>query len=227
MPPDDTHLLIPGSAVYRAISIVGLLVSFGLWLWFARREKRLLAIYLGAVLGGFTGAKIVFVLAEGWLYWGQPFFWMAIASGKTITGGLLGGYAGIEMAKAAVGYKKPTGDWYALIVPIGIASGRIGCLFAGCCRGIPIGDGLWPAAAVELGFNLLVFAILLPMHRARVLPGNLFHVYLIAYGAFRFAHEFLRATEKPFFGISGYQFAAIALVVLAVVRMRQRLKSPA
>ncbi|MEM7011752.1 MAG: prolipoprotein diacylglyceryl transferase family protein [Verrucomicrobiota bacterium] len=223
MPPQVDHALLPGSGVYRAIMVGGLLVSFLLWLKFVRRDRRMIAVYLGAVLGGFTGAKIVFVLAEGWLFWGKPEFWGIILSGKTIVGALLGGYAGVEIGKASVGYKSATGDWFALIVPLGIAAGRIGCLSAGCCQGIALESGsLWPAAAVELGFNLTVFVILWPLRKITRLNGQLFHIYLIAYGIFRFAHEFLRATEKPFLSLSGYQLAAIALVALAVIRYRQR-----
>jgi hypothetical protein len=32
------------------------------------------------------------------------------------------------------------------------------------------------------------------MRQNRILSGQLFHLYLIGYGAFRFSHEFLRAT---------------------------------
>ena len=46
------------------------------------------------------------------------------------------------------------------------------------------------------------------------LPGQHFHVYLIAYGAFRFAHEFIRATPRLASGLSGYHFAALACIAL-------------
>lgn len=223
MPPQVEHALLPGSGVYRAIMVGSLLVSFLLWLKFVRRDRRMIAVYLGAVLGGFTGAKIVFILAEGWLFWGKPGFLGILLSGKTIIGALLGGYAGVEIGKASVGYQGATGDWFAFIVPLGIAAGRVGCLTAGCCQGIPLESGIaWPAAAVELGFNLTIFAILWPLRKVLKLNGQLFHIYLIAYGLFRFAHEFLRATEKPFAGLSGYQIAAVGLVVLAAIRFRQR-----
>jgi phosphatidylglycerol:prolipoprotein diacylglycerol transferase len=44
--------------------------------------------------------------------------------------------------------------------------------------------------------------------------GQHFHLYLIAYGTFRFFHEFLRDTPKLVGPISGYQIAALALVAL-------------
>lgn len=185
----------------------------------------MLAVYLGAILGGFTGAKVVFILSEGWLFWGDPRFIPVILSGKTIIGALLGGYAGVEIGKASVGFKGATGDWFALVVPLGIASGRIGCLASGCCRGIHIpGIGIWPAPLVEMGFNLFLFATLFFLRRIPQLNGQLFHIYLITYGLFRFAHEFVRETLKPFAGLSGYQIAALALTVFAAYRFWQRQK---
>ena len=222
MPPSEFHALLPGSGIYRGILIGSLVVSFALWLRYAQKDRRLLAVYLGGVLGGFTGAKIVFILAEGWLYWGSPEFWFVIASGKTIVGALLGGYAGVEISKASVGYQKATGDWFALVVPLSVASGRIGCLVSGCCQGIPFGNGTWPAAMVEMGFNLLIFTILFPLRHSPRLSNQLFHIYIMAYATFRFFHEFMRATEKPFMGFSGYQIAAAALLIFGGVRFAQR-----
>ncbi len=225
---------LPDGTLYRSILVAVLIVSFGFWVRMARRDRRLIGVYLGALLGGFTGAKIVYLFAEGWLHVGEPGMWLTLASGKSIVGALLGGYLGIEIAKASVGYQKATGDWFALVVPLGIAAGRIGCLSVGCCLGIPLqpeawwtsldlsGTPRWPAPMTELLFNLVAFSILLTFQRHRVLPGQLFHLYLIGYGIFRFFHEFLRATEKPFGGVSGYQVAALGLIALGWIRFIQR-----
>lgn len=85
-----------------------------------------------------------------------------------MTGALLGGFVAVELIKRIVGYTKPTGDKFALIVPLGIIVGRLGCLTHGCCQGIPceLGpfsthgpDGManWPAVPVEILFNLVAF----------------------------------------------------------------------
>ena len=47
-------------------------------------------------------------------------------------------------------------------------------------------------------------------------------MFLIAYGLFRFFHEFMRATPKPFFGISGYQWIALGTAVAAGIAYKQR-----
>jgi phosphatidylglycerol:prolipoprotein diacylglycerol transferase len=44
----------------------------------------------------------------------------------------------------------------------------------------------------------------------------------MAYGLFRFGHEFLRATPKPFGGLSGYQLIAVATVLAAAVAYQRR-----
>jgi hypothetical protein len=54
------------------------------------------------------------------------------------------------------------------------------------------------------------------------LTGQHFHLYLIGYGLFRFGHEFLRATPRLGFGITGYQVAALAVVGLGVLGFIRR-----
>ena len=216
----DSHALLPGSGLYRGILVIGLLLGAVAWWRVARRDSRRYLIYVGAILGGFLGAKLVFLAAEGWLYIGTPDFLIALISGKTIVGALLGGYAGVEFVKASIGYTEPTGDWFGLAVPLGIGVGRLGCLDAGCCRGIELASGeAWPAPWVELGFNALAFVALLAVRRRPRAAGQTFHLYLIAYGLFRLAHEPLRATAKPFAGLSGYQLAAFAMVLFAGWRL--------
>jgi phosphatidylglycerol:prolipoprotein diacylglycerol transferase len=55
----------------------------------------------------------------------------------------------------------------------------------------------------------------------------LFHLYLIAYGIFRFFHEFLRDTPLVVGPFSGYQFAALAVAALGFIGYLRRRKAPA
>ena len=77
----------------------------------------------------------------------------------------LGGYVSVEIAKRFLRYHSATGDWFALIVPLGIMLGRVGCILHGCCLGRAcdaswftmndtVGVARWPAALVELLFNV-------------------------------------------------------------------------
>jgi phosphatidylglycerol:prolipoprotein diacylglycerol transferase len=230
------------SGAYGWLMLAGITVSLVLWRRLARKDSRLFIVYLAALLGAFFGAKIVYLAAEGWLHWNDPNRWLLMATGKSILGALLGGYAGVELAKRTVGYAKPTGDLFALVVPLGIMFGRVGCMLHGCCVGqvcepswftIRDAEGFnrWPAAQLELLFNLLALASLAFLRSRGIARNQLFHIYLIAYGLFRLAHEMFRDTPRIFFGFSGYQIAALLVAVFGcatfVIRARRQLTSRA
>lgn len=225
-PPTLPRLPLPElSSPYRFLMIAAIVVSLTIWLRISRREPKMVAVYFGALLGAFTGAKLVYLAAEGWLFWNSPDRWLIWATGKTVIGALLGGYVGVELAKAIVGYTKPTGDLFAVVVPVGIILGRIGCLLHGCCQGQECapawwtlqdvhGVSRWPAVPAEIGFNLITVGSFLIIRRRQILPGQHFHLYLIGYGTFRFLHEFLRATPRISYGLSGYHWASLACMGL-------------
>ena len=225
----------PQSTAYGWLMLAGIFVSIALWSRVAQRDERLVLIYIAALAGAFIGAKLIYLGAEGWLHWHDENRWIELATGKSITGALLGGYAAVEIAKRFLKYRSTTGDWFALIVPLSIMLGRVGCILHGCCLGRACeaswftmndaaGLARWPAALVELLFNASMFGVTLLMRSRKVLPGQHFHIYLIAYGTFRFAHEFLRATPEILGPISGYQIAALAIVALGVFGFWQRKK---
>jgi phosphatidylglycerol---prolipoprotein diacylglyceryl transferase len=221
---------------YTWLLLTGVIISFLFWKRRARQDKRLVFIYVAALVGAFFGAKVVYLLAEGWLHFGEPDMWLQLAAGKSILGALLGGYIFVELAKRHVGYDRTTGDDFALVAPISIGLGRIGCLLHGCCLGAACSpnwftitdiDGVprWPAAAAELGFNLIAFAFFLFLRRQKLFPGQHFHLYLIGYGLFRFAHEFVRATPRLLGPLSGYHLAALAVALFGLVCFARRQKT--
>lgn len=225
--------LLPSSTAYGWLMLAGIFVSVALWSRVAKRDSRLVLIYIAALAGAFLGAKLVYLAAEGWLHWHDEKRWLILATGKSITGALLGGYAGVEIAKHLLGYRGVTGDWFAIIAPVGIMLGRVGCVLHGCCLGVACqpswftvndaaGVARWPAAQVEFIFNVVALAVLGLMRWRKIMPGQLFHLYLIAYGLFRFVHEFWRETPQILGPISGYQIAALAMVVLGGFRFWQR-----
>jgi phosphatidylglycerol:prolipoprotein diacylglycerol transferase len=197
--------------------VLAILVTLPLWLRLIRRDRQLLLLYLGGLLGAMIGAKICYVSVEGLADLAQPDRVMRLLAGKSILGALIGGFVAVELIKKLHGIERITGDFFAIIVPIGIAIGRVGCVVNGCCGGV---NG-WPAPLVEMGFNLLLATIVF-IARGRFLRGQWFHVYLIAYGFFRFAHEFLRATPKCCLGISGYQVWSLLLAVIGIVAFANR-----
>jgi phosphatidylglycerol:prolipoprotein diacylglycerol transferase len=224
------------SGVYTAILIGGILGSIAFWRKLARGDGRLLPVYIGALIGSFAGAKIVYIAAEGWLHYGKPDFLLQLATGKTILGALLGGYIAVEFVKRQVGYSAPTGDWFAMIVPVTIGLGRFGCMAHGCCLGAPTnstwcslsdstGIFRWPIAPMELGFNVIAVCTFALLRARGAFPNQHFHLYLIAYGAFRFLEEFVRDTPRLFIGLTGYHFAAAAVLVIGIVAFVTRAQS--
>jgi phosphatidylglycerol:prolipoprotein diacylglycerol transferase len=223
---------------YTWLLLAGVVISFLFWKRRARQDRRLVFIYGAALVGAFFGAKIVYLLAEGWLHFGAPDMWLQFAAGKSILGALLGGYVFVELAKRHVGYERTTGDDFALIAPVSIGLGRVGCLLHGCCLGVvcrPEWYALkdreavprWPAVPVELAFNALAFVFFFFLRRRRILPGQHFHLYLIGYGLFRFGHEFVRATPRLLGPFSGYQLAALTVAVFGgICFLRRRASSP-
>ena len=218
---------------YRWLMLAGILSSILLWSRLARHDGRLVLIYVAALAGGFLGAKLVYLAAEGWMYWHEAQRWVILATGKSVTGALLGGYAAVELTKRLLGYRGVTGDWFAWIAPLGIALGRLGCIAHGCCLGkvcpaswftVPDAAGVprWPAAQAELIFNLILVALIGALHWRRLAAGQRFHLYLMAYGVFRFFHEFLRATPRVLGPISGYQIAALAVFLLGAYGLVRR-----
>jgi len=204
--------------------VLAIVITLPLWLRLIRRDRQLVLLYLAALLGAMIGGKICYITVEGWADWHQPDRLPRLLAGKSILGSLIFGFLTVEIVKRLHGIERITGDFFAVIVPLGIAIGRTGCILNGCCGGL----GGWPAPQVEMGFNIL-FALIAAVLRRRVFSGQWFHIYLVAYGLFRFAHEFLRATPKLPAGMSGYQFWALLLVFigLAAFGLRRRKKSGA
>ncbi|MDP1592444.1 MAG: prolipoprotein diacylglyceryl transferase [Prosthecobacter sp.] len=235
MNPSPQHQLIPGSAAYAALMAAGILIGAVFWYRRSKGQSDLLLIYLGALVGGFAGAKIAYLLAEGWLEWQQPDRWLLWATGKSVLGGLLGAYAGVELTKHLTGHKQSTGDAFAVIVPIGILLGRIGCYLNGCCLGKPTagvfaardvaGIMRWPAPAAEGAFQIVMLITILRLRRRGLLRDRLFFLYLTAYGVFRFLHEFMRDTPKIVLGLSVYLIIALGMAVIGFVMLRRRSQS--
>ena len=115
------------STIYGWLMLAGIGVTLLFWCRLARRDDRLMLVYIAALTGAFLGAKMVYLGAEGWIHWSDGDRWIRWATGKSITGALLGGYAAVEIAKRLLGYTLVTGDWFAVIVPVGIMLGRVGC----------------------------------------------------------------------------------------------------
>jgi phosphatidylglycerol---prolipoprotein diacylglyceryl transferase len=201
-------------SIYGLLVATALITSLYFWHRRFKSDSRFFYIFLGAICGAFMGAKIAFFISEGWNDWGSRDFYWKLFIGKSILGALPGGYLGVETVKKYCRISDVTGDSFASFVPISVALGRIGCWNQKCCQGIWMGNNpgwQWPSVAVELFFNINLAFLFWYWRRKKILVGQHFHVYLMAYGLFRFFHEFLRATVKLDSGFSIYQLLALLL----------------
>ena len=59
------------TTAYGWLMLAGIFVSIVFWSRLAKRDERVVLIYVVALAGAFLGAKIVYLLAEGWRDIGQ------------------------------------------------------------------------------------------------------------------------------------------------------------
>gem|GEM_PF-4039538 len=78
------------------------------------------------------------------------------------------------------------------------------------------GHARWPAPEFELAFNAIFFVWAIVATRHRWQREQRFHVYLVAYGVFRFSHEFMRNDPRWISAFGGYHVIAAGLVTLGV-----------
>ena len=183
------------------------------------------AIGLGAFCGAMIGAKLPFVLSdwEGMLS-GAAWF----SNDKTILCGLAGGYFGVELAKWVCDIRVKTGDSFAVPVAVSVGIGRIACLVGGCCYGTPT-DLPWamvfpavdsqprhPTQIYEAAFHLLCGLALYQLQRRGLFRGQLIKLYILTYLLYRFVTEFIRPEARLWQGLTGYQWAALALMPVFV-----------
>ena len=87
----DQHQILVRGTPYVALMLLAILLTVLYWRQKSAGDQRLLAIYISGLVSAFLGAKIVFLLAEGWMYFGTEHAVLQIASGKTIVGRRNGG----------------------------------------------------------------------------------------------------------------------------------------
>lgn len=176
---------------------------------------------VGALVGAMVGSKLGMLLFEPWGDVAQMLAKMFDGdfTGKTVVGGIGGGYLGVEAAKKIVGIQRSTGDGFAVALPLAQALGRVGCFLNGCCYGAPW-RGPWavplegvlrhPAALYEAALDLGLAGALWAT-RARPRPaGNLFRLWLVGYAAIRFLLEPLR-------GDTGWRIGPLTAVQVVCV----------
>ncbi|MFI6705963.1 prolipoprotein diacylglyceryl transferase [Nonomuraea sp. NPDC050478] len=197
----------------------------------ALNEQSLVAV-TGALVGGAIGMRLAgwletLDLQQLWLY-----------GSRSVLGGLAGAYVGVLVAKRIIGYKERTGDLFAPAVALGMAVGRIGCHLTEApgrptglpwgvhapastpdCPGCLTGQAMHPSFLYEIVFHLAAFAALLWARKRLTRPGELFTLYVAAYGFFRFCVEFTRANDILWLELTGPQWFLLPGMLLLGLRL--------
>jgi phosphatidylglycerol:prolipoprotein diacylglycerol transferase len=186
-------------------------------------SRQRFGIALGAFCGSMIGAKLPYALAD-WegLFTGRAW----LENGKTIVFGLVGGYLGVEIAKWILDVRVKTGDGFAVPVAGAVAVGRLGCFAAGCCHGtvtnlpwgVDFGDGLrrHPTQLYEFAFHSTAALMLAWFQRRGWFRGQIIKLYIIAYLIYRIITEWIRPEPRMELGLTGYQWACLALIPVFV-----------
>lgn len=216
---------------------IGFLVAVLVGMYRAKKrgmnQEAVLDIAIYAILAGFLGGKMLYVIVEWKRFVQDP--WSVLGSaGFVVYGGIitgvLAGYIYTRIKKISFV------QYFDLIMPeIAIAQGfgRIGCFLAGCCYGrktdsflgvifpegsmAPAGVKLLPTQLFMSAGDFLIALLLILYARKNKTDGNVGAGYLVLYGVGRFAVEFLRNDARGSVGaLSTSQFISIFIVAIGI-----------
>jgi phosphatidylglycerol:prolipoprotein diacylglycerol transferase len=178
-------------------------------------KEKIYDLCLWLLLSSLVGSKLLMLLTEP-EYRQNPLLLFSLdflRSGGVFYGGLLGaiiaGY--ILMRRWKLPWWK-TADACAPGIALGNVLGRLGCFFAGCCwgkpttlpwgvrfppegheiTGVPAGVPLHPTQLYESLSMLIVFFLLLWLHKRKKFSGQVILAYAVIYATVRFLIEFVR-----------------------------------
>ncbi len=218
-------------------------------------RQKIYDLSLWMLLASLIGSKILMFFTEP-EYRDHPLQLLSLdflRSGGVFYGGLLGAVlTGYLLMRR---YKLPwwkTADACAPGIAIGNFFGRQGCFAAGCCwgkptnlpwgvkftelgreiTGVPIDVPLHPTQLYESFSMLIVFFLLLWLHKHRRFSGQVILFYALLYSIIRFAIEFVRDDPRGDIlglttatGLSTSQMISLivgaAALILLIIRWRQ------
>lgn len=216
-------------------------------------RERIYDLGLWTLIGGLVGAKILMILTEGLPEkFTLEYLFDFLRSGGVYYGGLLGGFfTALALTRAYKLNFWKVADAFAPGVALGQFFGRLGCFAAGddwgrptdlpwgvqfteaanTLVGVPIykADGsplyLHPVQLYESFTMLIVFGILVYLHRRKKFDGQILIAYGIIYAVARFIIEFFRDDPRgSLFGLSTSQIISLIILTSAVAFMIWRLK---
>jgi prolipoprotein diacylglyceryltransferase len=222
--------------VHPIFETLGYIAGFQTYLLLRRRskfarvgDKPTVWIIVGCIVGALLGSKLLAIAESFPDYWRARHQLVTWLGGKTIVGGLLGGWVGVEIAKWRLHVHTRTGDLFVFPLILGIAIGRVGCFLTGLPDrthgvhsslpwAINFGDGpRHPTQLYEIASLALIAVALIIRSRRAVRAGDLFRWVMLSYLTFRFAVEFIKPVYTlPIVHLSAIQIAtAVGAIVCA------------
>ena len=214
--------------------------SLGYWVGFAGYKKlraktadvvsnqQRWSVIAASFLGALVGSRLLEFLEQA------PRAHLALSQllepngGKTIVGGLLGGWASVEITKKFAGIHNRTGDLFAIPLCVGIGIGRVGCLLGGLADdtygnptqlpwGVDFGDNIarHPTQAYEIIFVAVLGWALHHRSKQPHQNGALFRYFMAAYLTWRLLIDFLKP-EPLIAGMNMIQWACIVGLALLI-----------
>lgn len=184
------------------------------WIFLFREkiEVKLWMIPLLSILNSMAGLICVKVFA-GIENWGSP-----LSSGQSLFGGVL--LLPIVYVAAAKVFRRrlcDVFDVFAMCTITTLLFARVACVFSGCCYGklILASESVrWPTRELEILFYLVLLVFLYRKNHQNSLPGEIWPIYMISYGTFRFVEEWLREGDLvlgPFH--YGHIWAVLSIII--------------
>lgn len=209
--------------------LLAFFIGFRYFLWLRKSagdhlpSNSRLTAFLGAAAGAFLGSRLLGALEDPHLFFHPQGNWLYYFQSKTIIGALLGGLAGVEIAKKMVGETRSSGDLFTFPLILGMILGRIGCFSMGVAEptfgiasslpwAMDLGDGIprHPTALYEILFLSFLWLLLLQLRKKMNLQeGALFKIFMVAYLIYRFAVAFIQPVDTWLAGIGTLQLACL------------------
>jgi phosphatidylglycerol:prolipoprotein diacylglycerol transferase len=184
-------------------------------------------VLLYTLLGGFLGARLVYILAyDSSYYFANPLEIIFINNGGlSIHGGILGGvFSGIWRIKKHQLSLWQIADIIAPALILGQAIGRIGCDVFGIPMAEPYFWGVkvngilvHPAQVYELILDYLLFAYLWLRRTSASYQGQIFVHYLIGFSIIRGIVEFFRFNPTVFGFLSVSHLLSIVGIIAGLI----------
>ena len=231
---------------YGVLVAAGFLIGLSVAVHNAKREglhpEHISDLGIWLIVAGMAGGKLFNVV----------FFWNDFLSGwraegiRSLREGFVfyGGLIGASLAAIVYTRIKRLPLWKVADAcapggALGHAFGRVGCFFNGCCYGkacslpwavrfppphLMAGIPVHPTEIYEALGDVAIFLGLTAYYRRKRFDGQIWWLYVLAYGILRFAVEFFRGDYATYYlGVFtlGHAIAAVTIIVALIAFARQ------